>query len=566
MSRNSESISIFPAIPPPGVVPAESGPSSSGARPLKVEASSAAAEEDRVSAPPGAARGIKGLPHVWEEEEGAPGEWASLLGDLTDAGAREATWRVHDRTHLELAVEYPVEPKAKKQAYVWEAYFFIPRSLRVSAASYSTEDIYQDLQSYVRFAVPALSLDELARIPAERLHPALSGNPDHAIRELRLFACQVRASAISARRTLQRLAEEGSSAAMEVATRALLVRLKRVVEAYRAILTEPEDSGVQVTARWVDEDVSRVVETVLGTLSMRLRALGLERPAKLIAGGAVAEARYRARLGHDGVGRAGASKREIEHLEFRRHLLKRFTSSVLWLKREVSTGGRYTLHVLYALAACVAMSFAIAAAAYHGTDWSRMGSLYAWAGIVMLAYAGKDRLKATLQGVFSSWVARHFPQRRWRLLERSPKGRQVGSVQERSSFIAPEDLPPSVREARNSTRQHELVEQARPERVLWHQKICSLRGPSVRAIDDRFASVTEIFRLDLRKWLAHTDDPKQRIYFADPETQRVYSAMAPRVYNIGIVYRVRPKADVDAPWTRVRVVISRKGIKRIERV
>ncbi len=85
-------------------------------------------------------------------------------------------------------------------------------------------------------------------------------------------------------------------------------------------------------------------------------------------------------------------------------------------------------------------------------------------------------------------------------------------------------------------------------------------------IDPRFASVTEIFRLDLRGWLAHTDDPKQRIYFADPETQHVTSAMAPRVYNIGIVYRVRPKDEPDTPWKRVRVVVGRKGIKRIEPV
>lgn len=520
----------------------------------------------------------------WQEDVGAPGEWASLLGDLTDEGAREPRWRVHDRTHLELAVEYPLgdekeEGKEKaKRTYVWEAYFYIPRSLRVGPDSYSKEHMLRDLQSYVRFAVPPLSLEELAAIPEERLRPALAGwahtssdgAPDEeaterAVRELRLFACHMRASAISARRTLQRMAQRSDRATVEMGVRTLLVRLDRVLSSFRAVIGEATDSSAQVTARWVDEDVSRVVETILSTLSIKLREDGFESAATLLAGGAVAEARYRALHGHDGVGREGASKRAVEHLEFRRHMLKRFTSSVLWLRRQVSEGGKWTLHVLYAIAASAAMAFAIVAALYHGPNFQVIGDLWTWAVVVMLAYAGKDRIKATLQGVFSKWVRKHLPDRRWRLLDRA-EGRRVGTVQERSAFVANDDVPAGVRAARNSTRQHHLEEQARPERVLWHQKICTLRSAEAHAIDPRFASITEIFRLDLRRWLAHTDDPKQRIYFADPETQQVTSAMAPRVYNIGIVYRVRPKDEPNTPWKRVRVVVGRKGIKRIEAV
>ena len=503
----------------------------------------------------------------WQEEVGAPGEWSSLLGDLTDAGARRAKWRVHDRTHLELAVEYPLTEGEPKPTYVWEAFFFIPRSLRVNAESYSKDDIHRDLQSYIRFAVPPLSLEELAEIPAERLGPALASGSDAAVRELRLFACHVRASAISARRTIRKMAESEDRTGVEMAVRALLVRLERVLEAFRAELPAAAkcSRATRITARWVDEDVSRVVETVLATLSMRLRSAGFEAAAKLLAGGAVAEAGYRKQHGLGGVGHGGADKRDVESLEFRRHLLKRFTSSVLWLRRDISEGGRWTLNVLYAIAACVAMAFALVAAFYHGPDFRALGDLWTWAVVVMLAYAGKDRIKATLQGIFSKWVSRRFPDRRWRLTDRG-EGQHIGTVAERSAFMDHTMLPPAVRVIRNSTREHDLEEHARPERVLWHQKVCTLRSGVARTVDPRFSSVTEIFRLDLRKWLVHTDDPKQRIYFADPESQHVYSAMAPRVYNLGIVYRVRPKDQPDAPWRRVRVVVGRKGIKRIEQV
>ena len=70
----------------------------------------------------------------------------------------------------------------------------------------------------------------------------------------------------------------------------------------------------------------------------------------------------------------------------------------------------------------------------------------------------------------------------------------------------------------------------------------------------------------MRRWLDHTDDPKRKIVFADPNDQHIYSAVARRVYNIAVVYRLRRAGDLDAPWHRVRVVVTRKGILRIDPV
>lgn len=506
---------------------------------------------------------IAAVPDAWEDELEPPAEWASLLGDLGTVSP-VPKWRIHDRTHLEFAVDY-ARPEVGRESYVWDAYFFIPRSLRVSPATYRKDEIYRDLQSYVRFVVPPVSLAELARIPAERIAPHLD-DVHRGVREMRLFACQLRASAIAAKRRLRKLVEKNQHADVHGAAMGLTQQLGTVLEAFRAVIGGATASETQITARWIDEDTSRLVETVLGDLAIELGAQGRDDLAAIVASGAVAEARYRALHGHECVGSADATKRDIEHLEFRRHLLKRFSSSVLWLDRQIAEAGRWTMQALYVIAAAVAMAFAVGAAAYHGTPDNRaFQDLWTWAVIVVLAYAGKDRIKATLQGVFSKWVSKHFPDRRWRLRDRD-EGRRIGTVFERSHFVSHQDMPEAVLTVRNSTRMHELEEQARPEYVLWHQKMCRLRADAMREADLRFSSVTEIFRLDLRRWLVHTDDPKQRTVFADPEDQHVYSAMAPRVYNIGVVYRLRKKGDEDAPWHRIRVVISRKGVKRIERI
>jgi hypothetical protein len=76
--------------------------------------------------------------------------------------------------------------------------------------------------------------------------------------------------------------------------------------------------------------------------------------------------------------------------------------------------------------------------------------------------------------------------------------------------------------------------------------------------------LTEIFRLNVGHWLAHTDDPNRRVVFADPDDASLYSATARRVYNINVIYRLRREDEKEAAWHRIRVVVSRKGIERID--
>jgi hypothetical protein len=182
----------------------------------------------------------------------------------------------------------------------------------------------------------------------------------------------------------------------------------------------------------------------------------------------------------------------------------------------------------------------------------------------VVAYAAKDRMKAVLQGVFSGFVARRFPDRKWSIKDRERR-RLVGDVHERAAFVPFRSVPADVLVRRRLTRAHALEEQARPERVLWHQKTLSIAPGKGGADGTDFPMLTEIFRLNLRRWLSHTDDPNRKIVFADPEDAQVYSVTTRRVYNINVVYRLR-EGEADAPWHRIRVVVSRKGIERIDSI
>lgn len=520
--------------------------------------------------------------------EGPASEWGSLLGDLSRP-SRSATqvdveWRVHDRTHLEFAIDYPFEAVAS--AYTWESFFFIPDSLRLAQTTYDKRQIYDDLLSYVRLAVPELPFDELARSassepPSGLLHElrasvnAAGGSRDGdeasrvAVRRLRIFACVLRASGLDAKRRLMdelRAAGTADEAARAITRFTGLTH--RLTGAYRATLERsgeraPRSDEVEIALRWVDEDMSLFLETLFATASVELGERAERDPsfgevAAQLAREAVREARYRKDLDYPSVGSEHATPRDIEHIEFRRHVLKRFTSSVLWLKHEVRAASPWVLHSLYAVAAAVAMAFAVFVT-LRATEMQSYLTLYFV--LLVVSYAVKDRMKALLQDSFTKWAAKRFADRAWTIRDEE-RAESVGVVRERAAFRAFAKMPPEVLEVRRLTREHALEEHARPESVLWHEK----RVDVIARKDGSLPSpmMTEIFRLNIGSWLAHTDDPNRSITFADPDAGVVCSATARRVYNINIVYRLRKNDDPEPSWKRIRVVVSRKGIERID--
>src|SRR5262249_28774524 len=117
--------------------------------------------------------------------------------------------------------------------------------------------------------------------------------------------------------------------------------------------------------------------------------------------------------------------------------------------------------------------------------------------------------------------------------------------------------------ARRMTREHPLEEATRPERVLWHKKSLALSALPPDVADD-LPALTEIFRLNVGRWLSHADDPSHAIAYADPDGT-LCGVKARRVYNVNVVYR-QTSGAVCGPWRRMRVVVSRKGIDRIDTI
>ena len=70
--------------------------------------------------------------------------------------------RVRDLHQFEIKLHYPLNRDRSTTSYDLECYIFVPHSLGIHRANYSKARFYDDLQTYIRFKTPAVSLTRIA--------------------------------------------------------------------------------------------------------------------------------------------------------------------------------------------------------------------------------------------------------------------------------------------------------------------------------------------------------------------------------------------------------------------
>ena len=73
----------------------------------------------------------------------------------------ESRVEAHDSQQFEVKLDYSIDPEKKQNQYRIEAYLFIPRSLGINRETYSTKHFFRDIQSYIRFKTPQISIPDL---------------------------------------------------------------------------------------------------------------------------------------------------------------------------------------------------------------------------------------------------------------------------------------------------------------------------------------------------------------------------------------------------------------------
>ena len=501
--------------------------------------------------------------------------------------------KLHDRHRFEIKLD--IDPDASlKSSYEVETYFFVPRALNVGPHNYTKENFYNSSQRYIRFRTPKISVGKLCdpslttsplnRIK-EDLGKVLSGNgetelADTICNEFRMLGCIIRGEIRDYVKVfIEGLATYGG--AVPAAQRKLFVAeglenfladLKNLETALSSVKAEVSDPAVPLkireTAAFFDEYMSLILEEYLTSLLEALRSNpgALERFADVEKGVlniVTAQNRYRQAMNYPSVLVPGSSN---EVIIYRRGVLKKFISSVLYLKAEFSEWEGLT-QVFFGLAAGAAMLFAITITIYFQLRYTIKSIPFVAA--VVISYMFKDRIKDWLKLLFSKNLTRWISDRKIDILDSSGAGARIGLLKEAMTFISERDLPPDITRLRHIDNITSVDEEGKPERVFKYKKEIVLYPEVILKSHERRRDLNDIMRFNIRELVQQADDSAVDYPYVDPATGELHTATCSRVYHLNMVLKYTyfdRDAKVNIHYERIRIVLNKDGIVRLEEV
>jgi hypothetical protein len=455
----------------------------------------------------------------------------------------------------------------------------VPASLGIDDHSYASEAFYGDIRSHLRFSTPPVPLAVLAD-ESEPLSPLSHIREDVATlqraprnesaavelgRELRLFGCIARSRLRDrAHDILRRVEGRVSVEDCSDLIASLAADLDAVTGAWRRrrpdFLGPALPSAVCETYASVDEFLSVAIEETLVPLIDSIdrdeatrQTLASER--KRLRDLVLAERMHRKRAGYP----SATIDPKDEGFLYRRALLKKFVTSVLWLKIDKEREGQ---GAIAAAAAGVAMAISLIAAMYQ-SGWLVM---HTWSFVVAgtLTYVLKDRIKEWLKGVItartSSWLADY----RTKIVD-PVGGERLGLCREGFGYVDFSRVPADVLALRYRGGPSAVKTLSRPEIVMRYRKKISLRRrpPSDRLHLDEY-ELTDILRFAVSELMVRADDPVRRLPVYDAAGDRVEPREFFRVYHLNVVVVMHtPKGRT---LKRARITFDKRGIRRLEEV
>lgn len=487
----------------------------------------------------------------------------------------------HDKTQLELKLDYGMQEGVSKQSYHLETFIFVPKVLAMTAKTYPAERFYADTASFIRMTTPKVPLSELSRKSAvqpwasdikEQLDRISRGEPaDIAAAEqgLKLLACVFKA-AVKSEHIAVRAAiagaiddEQWKQAGKKLSRftddlETALMRLTKVGDH-----SDKPEVPLSLKEGWaaVDEYASLLAEEALTDLvaladvAQDNRRLGeaLDRARDM------AVAQYYHRRSQGCMSYAYPGERN-EHLPHRWRVLKRYVSSALYLDVDRDQSGQFVTEVAGMAAAALAMLFATVAILVIQQLWAASLSA-AFLSAMVLSYVIKDRVKDLGKRHLGRRLRKSMSDHIVRV--RGHDGSEIGQVKESFRVREVDQLPEDIQTLRYAHLSSQIAIEGRPETVLCYRKDITLSSKSLGAQFAKAEGLTDVVRLNLQPMLAHMDDGRETYRYIHPATRAVEETECARVYHINVVLHF-VNGEGATHTHRIRAILNKTGILRVE--
>ena len=501
----------------------------------------------------------------------------------------------HDKNRFEVKLDVNVPLGRPRYRYAVDVFFFIPKSLGIGPDTYSKQQFYHDVQNYIRFKAPHIALARLID-PSNEFSPlfryrqsldlvrggeAVEQHVGRLIHESKMLGCMLRSTV---RDQVKHFLDQLKTAAkdpvgrqpqvLEVADSGVVMvkELRALLREVRSLKPRLHEAALPARVRdgyeFLDEYISLAAESFLTLLLEGIRDSpdpvrgSLAALDRAIQETLKSEIAYRREAGFRSVVTPGTENEELSH---RRSVLKKFISNVLFLRMDISETHSWR-EFFFGLAAAIAMAFFVVVSFYVQARYQNHFILIGT--VFTVGYVFKDRLKAWLQTFFSRNMSRWLPDHQVAIIDPEGGG-TIGSFREAFTYQEPRQVPADVLQLRNIDNLTAVDEEGKPERILKYEKDVVLYANRIFERHRRLHSINDILRFSVASFLGRTDDPKEEMTHFNPESGELEKARVARVYPIEVIFRYRlydGKGREDIQLERVRLVINRKGIKRLELV
>lgn len=466
----------------------------------------------------------------------------------------------HDRHQFELKLGYTLDPEKFHNKYKIELYFFIPKSLGVNPQTYSKGNFFNDIQGYLRFRTPRFTFEELVdannpKSPLTRIKLILEKGTDskklHT--ELKLFACTMRVALRNSIEAIRRRIRKNDTEDLKKMVVEMNKGLGSCLISFRALNSK---LGTNLNYRNVDEFLGIVVDELLNSLNSSILNSSLDTPRINELSGMISPlilAEFSYRIAHGYV--TYSQKSENELFLYRKSILKKTITSPLFLETHMQEGLFYLKDFIFAMAAGAAMVIFVMVSLWAGRKWSASSVPFALA--LVFGYIIKDRIKDWFKFIFSKQMTKYLSD--YKTIICDPESDDdIGVCRHAFSFISESKVPDDILYLRKG--HIKPGDFWMPEHVIKYEKEVTVKpGPILRA-HSRLGDITDIIRFNIHKFLERMDDPYEVHRAFDQTAENIVDYKCARVYHVNIVLKLSEQIH------RIRLIMDKNGLKRIEEV
>ncbi|WP_372368997.1 hypothetical protein [Candidatus Uabimicrobium sp. HlEnr_7] len=508
---------------------------------------------------------------------------------------------VHDRYQFESKFNYELNSEANTEKhYEVDIYFFIPKSIGINSDTYSREDFYSDIVNYLRISGSEVQNDIDNLLPNLKKYFAVHLTTRKrqnliplVIQDIKLFSCSFNSKLKNLHYGLFQVFNKKSYEFIGDVARAnvllrLLLGFQTMLQAYREKYVEKcrkqmvvVDPEVKQALLLVDEYNSYRLETTLISVFRLIQphtqhfAEVKNTIEKILRN----EIDYRSSVNITNIDTGDNAVREYYH--YRMGLLKKYVSSVLYLKVQHVKNDKKYRNIVAGVGAALAALWA-SLANVHYWQAAQAGQIGQMANfqlitiiiIGVIAYVFKDRIKDWSKNYFNEQLKHRLPDfDRHMFYTRYDKNGEkqqyfLGTSTEYMRYLKKKAVSPDVLYVREMGHDSE-IEPQRNEMIIHYCKNLKLQRKNLEDVP----SIKDVVRFNFSKFLSKLDNPSKSLSYFD-RNKGIVSIEAPKVYHINVVFRyavcekkakqVKFKRNIELE--RIRIVLNKKGILRVEEV